>query len=146
MFSVTLINVAESKGDNLKSFESEYRKRLAAFCNFVTETVKGSDIKKDGEGILKKIKDGDAVVLLDERGTEYTSVGFADFISKEKDHGAKLVFIIGGAYGVSDSVKARANFKIALSKMTFPHQLVRVFFLEQLYRAFTITAGRGYHH
>ena len=146
MFSVTLINVAESKGDNLKSFESEYRKRLAAFCNFVTETVKGSDIKKEGEGILKRIKNEDTVVLLDELGSEYTSVGFSRFLSKEKDRGAKLVFVIGGAYGVSEGVKKRANFILSLSKMTFPHQLVRVFFLEQIYRAFTIMKGMKYHH
>lgn len=103
--------------------------------------------QKEGELILKKIKPADIVILLDEKGREFTSKNFSEFIQKKLNSGKKqLVFVIGGPYGFSEEVQLRANQKIALSKMTFSHQMVRLFFLEQLYRAFTILRNEPYHH
>jgi len=103
--------------------------------------------KKEGELILKKLESGDYVVLLDERGKEYTSAKFAQFIQQQANTGAKaLVFIIGGAYGFSEAVYARGNAKLALSQLTFPHIMTRLVFAEQLYRAFTILHNEPYHH
>lgn len=103
--------------------------------------------KKEGELILKKLEPGDYVVLLDERGKEYTSAKFAQFIQQQANTGAKaLVFVIGGAYGFSEAVYARGNAKLALSQLTFPHIMTRLVFTEQLYRAFTILHNEPYHH
>ncbi len=97
--------------------------------------------------ILKKITPLDHVVLMDEKGTEYTSTQFSAYINKrEVSSSATLVFIIGGPYGFDQSVYQRANDKISLSRMTFSHQMVRLFFVEQLYRAYTIMKGEPYHH
>ena len=103
--------------------------------------------EKEGELILKQIQSGDHVVLLDEHGTEFTSLKFAEYLEKKKQTVAKrLVFIIGGAYGFSPKVYAIAQGKIALSQMTFSHQLIRLIFVEQLYRAMTILNNEPYHH
>jgi len=103
--------------------------------------------KQEGEQFLKKITPQDIVVLLDERGKEFTSLQFSHFIQQRLNSGCKnLLFCIGGAYGFSDEVCQRANFKVSLSKMTFPHKLTRLIFIEQLYRTFTILKGEPYHH
>jgi 23S rRNA (pseudouridine1915-N3)-methyltransferase len=103
--------------------------------------------EKEGESILNFFKAGDCIVLLDEKGTEYTSVDFAGKLEKNMAAGYKrIVFVIGGPYGFSKSVYDAASEKIALSRMTFPHQLVRLIFIEQLYRALTILKGEPYHH
>ena len=103
--------------------------------------------EKEGELILKQLNPGDSVVLLDERGKEYRSVEWAEWIQQRLARGGKgLVFVIGGAYGFSRAVYDRAEGMIALSKMTFSHQMVRTIFAEQLYRAFTIIRGEPYHH
>jgi len=102
---------------------------------------------REGELILKKLKAGDDVILLDEHGKEFRSVEFAAELEKKISRGGKdLVFVIGGAYGFSSEVYRRADGKLSLSKMTFSHQLVRTIFAEQLYRAFTIMKGEPYHH
>lgn len=102
---------------------------------------------KEGELILKNVKAGDDVVLLDERGSVYTSIEFAKLIQNKISYICKdMSFVIGGAYGFSEEVYARANSRISLSKMTFSHQMVRTIFAEQLYRAFTIIKGEPYHH
>jgi 23S rRNA (pseudouridine1915-N3)-methyltransferase len=103
--------------------------------------------RKEGELILSKINSDDCLILLDERGKVYDSVGFARFLEQQLQSSRKrLVFQIGGAYGFSEAVYQRANYKIALSKMTFSHQMVRLFFLEQLYRGMTILRGEPYHN
>ena len=103
--------------------------------------------EKEGELILKSLDTKDTVILLDERGKEYTSVEFSREIERLLGGGGKnLVFVIGGAFGFSDAVYARCDGKLSLSKMTFPHQMVRTIFAEQLYRAFTIIKGEPYHH
>ncbi len=103
--------------------------------------------EKEGELILKQVAPGETVILLDERGRQYRSVEWADWIQRQLSLGGKgLVFVIGGAYGFSQKVYDRANGLVSLSKMTFSHQMVRTVFAEQLYRAFTIIRGEPYHH
>ncbi len=102
---------------------------------------------KEGELILKNIRNTDDVILLDERGREYSSVELAGIIQNKINYeGRDIVYVIGGAYGFSDAVYARANSKLSLSRMTFSHQMVRAIFAEQIYRAFTIMKGEPYHH
>ena len=101
----------------------------------------------EGEAILRLIDDSDRVVLLDEKGSEFRSVEYAEWLQKRMNSGIRrLVFVIGGPYGFSDAVYQRANSKLSLSKMTFSHQIVRAIFTEQLYRAFTILKNEPYHH
>ncbi len=103
--------------------------------------------QKEGEAILKSLTDTDEVILLDERGKTFSSIEFAGFLENKMSFSAKrLVFVVGGAYGFSESVYHRANAKISLSKMTFSHQIIRLIFMEQLYRAMTIIKGEPYHH
>ncbi|MBQ9659839.1 MAG: 23S rRNA (pseudouridine(1915)-N(3))-methyltransferase RlmH [Bacteroidales bacterium] len=103
--------------------------------------------KKEGELILDQVRPSDEVILLDEHGREYRSVEFAAWLERRlAASGRDLVFVIGGAYGFSEAVYARADGKLSLSKMTWSHQLVRTIFAEQLYRAFTILRGEPYHH
>ena len=103
--------------------------------------------QKEGELILKQLDSSDFVVLMDERGEEYRSVDFANFFQQKMNSGIKnLVLVVGGPYGFSDTVYARANQKIALSKMTFSHQMVRLILLEQCYRAMSIIRNEPYHH
>ncbi len=103
--------------------------------------------EREGELVLKQLRPADEVVLLDEHGREYRSVEFADWLGRRAaGSGRDLVFVIGGAYGFSDAVYARADGRLSLSKMTYSHQLVRTIFAEQLYRAFTILRGEPYHH
>ena len=101
----------------------------------------------EGEAILKNIVDGDFLVLMDERGAQYTSIEFSQWLQKRMLSGVKrLVLVIGGPYGFSEEVYARADQKISLSKMTFSHQIIRAIFAEQLYRAFSILHNEPYHH
>lgn len=148
-------------GKTGKSFliegEKEYLKRLGHYIPF--EKIEIPDIKNakslqvnqiksaEGKEFLSKIETTDDVFLLDEKGKELTSENFADFLQKKFNSGGKnLVFVIGGAYGFSDKIYARANGKIALSKMTFSHQMIRMILFEQIYRALTILKGEPYHH
>lgn len=154
---VKLIYVGKTSKKFLEDGEKEYTKRLKRYVPF--ETVELSDIKNakkrsedeiknlEAEAILKNIKPNDVVILLDENGKEMTSLKFSKYIQKQFSSGSQgLVFIIGGPYGFSDSVYQRANDKLALSKLTFSHQMIRMFFIEQLYRALTILKGEPYHH
>ncbi len=101
----------------------------------------------EGKKILRLLGRDDYIVLLDERGKEFRSVEFAAWLQKLSQNSAKkIVFIVGGSWGFSDEIHEKADLKISLSKMTFPHQLVRLLFVEQLYRAFTIIKGEPYHH
>ena len=103
--------------------------------------------EKEGELILAKLTSTDQLILLDEKGTTFSSVGFSDYLQKKMNSGAKnLVFVIGGPYGFSDEVYQKAQGKISLSLLTFSHQMVRLFFIEQLYRGFTILKNEPYHH
>lgn len=102
--------------------------------------------EREGEMILKLVQPSDTVVLMDEHGQEFRSVEFAQWLQKKQNTARRLLFVIGGPYGFSDAVYARANEKISLSRMTFSHQMVRLIFTEQIYRACTIIKGEPYHH
>lgn len=134
-----------------------YAKRIAHYVSFATEIIPdvkntknlSQDEQKNAEGelILKKLQASDHVVLLDDRGKQYASVDFARFVEKKSHMASKrLIFVVGGPYGFSDEVYARADEKLSLSKMTFTHQMVRMIFAEQLYRAMTILNHEPYHH
>ena len=151
--TVTLVCIGKTTEKYVFEGMHIYTRRLAHYCRFnliEVESGKGSEIeirKKESDILLNKIENKDVLILLDEKGKEFTSAEFAKAISNQQNISTKnLVFVIGGAYGFSEEVYKRANLKMALSKMTFPHQLVRVLFLEQLYRAFTILKGEKYHH
>ena len=133
-----------------------YSSRLLHYLPFevreIPELKNVSALSKDqiktaeGKLILKALKDSDELILLDERGKEFRSVEFADWLQRKFQQGRDLVFVIGGAYGFSQEVYDRANGMISLSKMTFSHQMVRTIFVEQLYRALTILKRESYHH
>lgn len=135
--------------------EENYIERIKKYTHFSVQKIKepsGSFSiierkQREGKIVLEKITKEDILVLLDENGKEYSSVEFSKFIEKQQNTSVKsLIFLIGGAYGFSEEVYARANYKISLSKLTFPHKLARILFVEQLYRAFTILRGEQYHH
>ena len=103
--------------------------------------------KKEGLSILKKLEKNDLLILLDENGKTFTSIKFSKWLEQKLQLSSrKIIFVVGGAYGFSEEVYARANGKVSLSSMTFSHQMIRLFFLEQLYRALTITKNEPYHH
>lgn len=154
---ITLLAVGKTTNSIVESLTNVYIKRLTHYTDFSfvtipelknTKSLSEADQKqKEGELILKTIPTGSKVILLDEKGTEYTSVEFSQKITAYQNSGVKnVVFIIGGPYGFSPDVYAAASEKISLSKMTFSHQMVRAIFVEQLYRAFTIIKGEPYHH
>ena len=154
---IKLIWIGRTDGDVFDEAIQQYTKKLRFYTVYEpiaipylksTKALSQDEQKKrEGDLILKKIDSGDIVVLLDERGKEFTSEKFAQFIQLQANTGQKaLVFVIGGAYGFSEAVYARQNFKIALSQLTFPHIMTRLIFAEQLYRAFTILHGEPYHH
>jgi 23S rRNA (pseudouridine1915-N3)-methyltransferase len=141
--------------DFTKKGYDEFLKRIQKFNS--TEIVEIAEIKGqnnpkvlknlEAEKILAKLKPDDFLILLDENGKHLSSVEFADFIQKKENQSIKkIVFLIGGAYGFDDKVYERANDKISLSKMTFSHQLIRLIFMEQLYRAYTIMNNFPYHN
>ena len=154
---ITLILVGKTTDKPVELGMDKYIKRIKRYLGFHLELIPAlkntkkmseAEIKlKEGDLILNKISGADHIVLLDEKGKEFTSKQFSDLIKQKMIYGTKsLVFIIGGAYGFSDAVYKRANSKLALSQMTFSHQLIRLIFLEQLYRSFTIINNEPYHH
>ncbi|MDS1031601.1 23S rRNA (pseudouridine(1915)-N(3))-methyltransferase RlmH [Porphyromonadaceae sp. NP-X] len=152
-----LINIGKTIDIHLSSLQEQYQNRLKHYLSF--EVVNIPELKntknlsaseqaaKESESILKKLEVGDNVILLDERGTVFSSLEFADFLSKKMHSSNKrIVFVTGGAYGFSEELYRRANDMVSLSRMTFSHQMVRLIFVEQLYRAMTILKGEPYHH
>lgn len=155
--NIKLIAVGKTDNLALQQLISTYEKRLSYYINFELQLL--PDIKnskslseeqqkvKEGELILSYVEPSHHLVLLDERGKEYTSIAFADELQKKMNTGIKqLTFVIGGPYGFSQAIYQRANSKLSLSKLTFSHQMIRLFFVEQLYRAFTILRNEPYHH
>jgi len=144
---ILCITIGKKHDSDIVEAIAEYEKRLTKYTDFSFQIIASSDIKKESEAILKNIKADDFVVLLDDKGKQFSSEDFAEVINKQMSAGTKrLVFIIGGAYGLGEEVKARANLVWSLSKLTFPHQLVRLILTEQIYRAYTIIKGEKYHH
>jgi len=154
---ITFLTVGKTEEAWLKEGIDKYIKRLKHYARLTiieidelknTKSLTAEQQKvKEAELILKKISPTDHVILLDEKGNELSSTQFAAYINK-KSLGSisSLIFIVGGPYGFDQSVYERANDKLSLSNMTFSHQMVRLFFVEQLYRAFTIIKGEPYHH
>lgn len=155
--NIKLIAVGKTDNPALQQLINTYEKRLSYYINFDLQLL--PDIKnnkslseeqqkiKEGELILSYVEPSHHFILLDERGKEYTSIAFADELQKKMNTGIKqLTFVIGGPYGFSQAIYQRANSKLSLSKLTFSHQMIRLFFVEQLYRAFTILRNEPYHH
>ena len=155
--TIKLLTIGKTDDLRLEELIDTYVKRLVHYNRFELEII--PDLKKtkhldpqqqktkEGKLILERVQASDFLVLLDEQGKQFSSEGFSEYIQKRLNSGMKqLIFVIGGPYGFSDEVYDRAQSKISLSKMTFSHQMVRLFFVEQLYRAFTILKNEPYHH
>lgn len=152
---ISLIMVGKTTDPRLVSLIDDYQQRLKHYVPF--ELVVLPDIKNaksltqdqlkaaEGEAILAKVGTTE-VILLDEHGSEYRSVEFAEWLQKKMGSGRDLSLVIGGAYGFSPAVYQRANGKLSLSQMTFSHQMIRLMAIEQIYRAMTIIRGEPYHH
>ena len=154
---VTFIQIDKTQDSYLNEGVSIYQKRLKNYCSLDIITInvpKNVRLRSEKEQkteeaklILKELKPSDHLILLDERGKQLSSLEFSKFIQQKQNSGIKrLVFLIGGPFGFAEEVYERANFKLGLSAMTFSHQMVRLFFMEQLYRAYTILGGEKYHH
>ena len=154
---ITRLTVGKTTNANLVSLQDEYQNRLKFYIPF--EMVVIPELKntknlsiaeqqeKEADLILKQLETSDEVVLLDDKGKQFTSMGFSEYISKKMLASHKrMVFVVGGPYGFSERVYNRANGKVSLSAMTFSHQMIRLIFVEQLYRAMTILKGEPYHH
>jgi len=155
---IKLITIGKTDEAYLKQGISKYTDRLKHYVPFLIVELPEQKIsnahknnayllKKEEELLLKNINTSDILVLLDENGKTYNSVEFSQFVELQMINSIKtLVFVVGGAFGFSDHIKKTASYQIALSKLTFTHQMVRLIFVEQLYRAFTIIKGQAYHN
>lgn len=154
---IKLLTIGKTNKSYFLEGEQEYQKRLSKYIQF--EKTELPDVKnakalsenqiktEEGKIILSKLDKSTLLVLLDENGKEFTSAGFASWMREEMNRGHKsITFVIGGAYGFSQEIYDQAKLKISLSQMTFNHQMVRMFFIEQVYRAFTILNNEPYHH
>ena len=155
--TIKLIAIGKTDSKQLQELITNYIDRLQHYIRFelciipdlknVKNLSEEQQKKKEGELILKELKPNDHVIILDENGKEYTSVGFSEFLQKKMNSGCKqLVLIIGGPYGFSEDIRKKAISKISFSKMTFSHQMIRLFVVEQLYRGFSILKNEPYHH
>lgn len=153
---ITLLLVGKTTDSRLISLIEDYRKRLLHYAPFElvvlpdlknTKSLSEEQIKTaEGEAILRFVTPSMDVVLLDEHGREFRSVEYAEWLQKKMGSGKDLTLVIGGPYGFSEAVYARADGKLSLSRMTFSHQMIRIMVIEQLYRAMTILRGEPYHH
>ena len=145
-----IICVGKIKEKFLRNAIDEYSKRINKYTKLDIveindEATKSVALKKEGEKILSKIKDNDYVVTLEIEGNDLNSLEFAQKIDNNFNSNKNLTFVIGGSYGLDESVKSRSNYKISFSRLTFPHQLFRVILLEQIYRAYKINNHENYH-
>ena len=154
---IKLLAIGKTDNKHLIQLIEDYQNRLKHYIKFDLEVI--PDIKnvknlsevqqkeKEGALILSKLQNTDDLVLLDDKGTHFTSIEFSQYLQKKMNSGIKqIVLVIGGPYGFSDTVYKKAIAKISLSKMTFSHQMIRLFTVEQIYRAFTILKNEPYHH
>lgn len=154
---ITLLVVGKTDSNHIKELFEMYQKRLNHYIKFYFIAI--ADIKntkkmsseqqkiKEGQSILKQLSPTDQLILLDEKGKMFSSVEFSSFLQKKMNSGIKnIVFAIGGPYGFSEEIYQKSVSKISLSKMTFSHQMIRIFMVEQLYRAFTILKNEPYHN
>lgn len=155
---IVLLYTGQTQKKYMEGAISDYVGRIKHYVPFESEEIsipkknqkiaaKNEVVKAEENGFMKHIRDDDYVILLDEKGKSFRSVEFAEYLQKIFLRGQKrMVFVIGGAWGVGKTVKARADLMVSLSKMTFSHQIVRIIFLEQLYRALTILKNEPYHN
>ncbi|HCX74028.1 MAG TPA: hypothetical protein DHM37_09950 [Candidatus Cloacimonas sp.] len=153
--SIKLLCLGRTKQDFVKKGMQEYQKRLNAFCNLKVKVLSDEKLtakksmeevkKQEAVTLFKEISSDDYVIALDENGQQLSSLKFAKFLQKKLNYG-NLVFIIGGVYGLSTDILKRANLVLAFSKFTFTHQMIRLLFMEQIYRAFTIINNKKYHY
>ena len=153
---IKLLQIGKTEGKYLKEGITIYEKRLKHYTQFAVEEIPAlknaknlsqeEQKKKEGELILSKLNNNDFIILMDEKGKEFSSPTFAQYLQKRMNTGLDVTFIIGGPFGFSEEIYTRANDKIALSQLTLTHQMVRLFFTEQIYRGFTILKGEKYHH
>ena len=154
--NIKLLLTGKTTDTAIREIEADYDMRIKRYITFESIVIDTSSIRqgsepairqREGEMILKKITDGDHLILMDERGKTYSSIQFSSEINNWMISSKKcVVMLIGGAYGFSDDVKKRANGLVSLSPMTFSHQIVRIILMEQIYRAFTILNNEPYHH
>lgn len=155
--TIKLLAIGKTDNKQLQALMDDYQKRLGFYIKFEFEII--PDLKKvknlseeqqkvkEGELILNKLNSTDVLILLDENGKQFDSIGFSNYLQKHMNSGIKqLVFLIGGPYGFSQEIYSKAQGKVSLSKMTFSHQMIRLFMIEQLYRGFTILRNEPYHH
>lgn len=155
--NIKLLAIGKTDNKSLQTLIDDYTKRLSFYVKFDLEVI--PDIKnvknlseaqqkeKEGELILSKLSTTDQLILLDENGTTFSSLGFSNYLQKKMNAGIKtLVFVIGGPYGFSEEIYKKSQGKVSLSEMTFSHQMVRLFVIEQIYRGFTILRNEPYHH
>ncbi len=154
---IQLLAIGKTDNGELKSLIESYIKRLKHYVKFemtilpdiknVKHLSQTEQKKKEGDAILRVVGPSDVLILLDERGKQHSSKDFSQVLQKRMNSGIKnLIFVIGGPYGFDEGVYTRANQELSLSKMTFSHQMIRLFFVEQLYRGFTILKNEPYHH
>lgn len=151
-----LIQVGKTQNSHFAASINDYVSRVSHYMPFELKTIpevkntrhlsEAQQKAKEGEAILKECFPGDTVVLLDEHGKEYRSIELASWLQKKQNTTRRLLFVIGGPYGFSQEVYQRANEMLSLSKLTYSHQMVRLVFVEQIYRACTIIKGEPYHH
>ena len=153
--NIKLVVIGETNNKNLKVLIDQYINKLNHYIKFELIVIKDQkkklpesiQIKKEGEKILSILKKNELIILLDENGEHKSSVGFSKFIQTKLNSGVKtLTFIVGGPYGFSNEIKAISTHQLSFSKMTFSHEMIRLFFTEQLYRAFSILKNEPYHH
>ena len=152
----TLILTGKTTDKHFLAGINDYVERIGHYMPFELLTIpelkntkslsENQQKQTEGELILKQIQPSDTVVLLDEHGREHRSIEFAKWLEQKRNTARRLIFVIGGPYGFSDAVYVRANEQVSLSKMTFSHQMIRLVFTEQIYRACTIIKGEPYHH
>jgi 23S rRNA (pseudouridine1915-N3)-methyltransferase len=154
---ILLLQIDKTQDSYLTEGIDVYTKRLKNYCSFEITTInvpktirqrtQNEQKQEEAKLITAHVSQDDLLIILDEKGKEYTSVDFSAVIAQKQNASVKrLVFLIGGPFGFSETIYKRANLKLSLSQMTFSHQMVRLFFVEQLYRAFTILKGEKYHH
>lgn len=149
---IKIICIGKIKEDYLKTAILDYKKRINKYMKLEIVELNNTDVlntadilKKEGEAILKNIKEKDYVITLEIDGNNLDSISLASKINTTFNNYSNIVFIIGGSYGLDNSVKLRSNYKLSFSKLTFPHQLFRVMLLEQIYRSFKINNNESYH-
>lgn len=153
---INLLLIGKTTDKRLQTLIDEYQNRLRHYATFEIQTIaelrnaknmpQDEQKQREGEMILKSVNASDQLILLDEHGKEYRSISFAQQLNKWLNIGKNIIFVVGGPYGFSQDVYRRADAMLSLSQMTFSHQMIRLLFVEQLYRAFTILHNEPYHH